>query len=120
MMHNQRRWCVVPAETSEQLAHNLTEQTWCCCNGFELSGYWFLNDATSPDGAQEYAVVKIDGPNQKPIQVESITMSWCSYEVALGYIKRALAGEFDTADVAATVDSTIETPDEHGRCEHCT
>jgi len=27
----------------------------CTCNGFRLHGYMFLNDATCPDGAQEYA-----------------------------------------------------------------
>jgi hypothetical protein len=50
----------------------LTETSWFCCTGFELDGYRYLNDSTSPDGAQEFAVVKIDGGAGKPRQVESM------------------------------------------------
>lgn len=56
MLHKNRRWCVTPVASAEELAEKLTEMTWCGCSGFRLGGYLWLNDATSPDGAQEFAV----------------------------------------------------------------
>jgi hypothetical protein len=79
MMHSKRRWSVVRVSSAEDLARILTETTWCCCCGFELAGYLFLNDATSADGAQEYAVVKRGADGEAWRQVESITFSWCEY-----------------------------------------
>ncbi len=119
MFHDTRRWKVAPVASAEELARTLTEQTWCLCNGFELAGYWFLNDATSEDGGQEYAIVKKDGPGGQPLQVESITMSWCSIDEALQYIADATAGRYDGADYARTVNPHIESPEKHGRCAFC-
>ena len=119
MLHSKRTWVIDPAASAEQLADNLTRMTWCGCNGFELDGYLFLNDATSGNGAQEYAVVKRDGPGGKMLQVESITFSWCSYDRALNLIRRVTAGEYDTGDYSAVVEPRIETKEEHGRCHLC-
>ena len=98
----------------------LTESTWCCCAAFELGGYLFLNDSTSEDGIQEYAVLKRDGGNGKPIQVESITFGWCDAAKALEYIQETLAGKFDQGAFAHEVEARWQTPDEHERCAHCT
>ena len=119
MFHSKRRWVVAPVESAEELARMLTEQTWCLCNGFELGGYWFLNDATHEDGAAEYAVVKKQGPDGQPLQVESITMSWCTTVEACNHIRRAIAGEYDDADYVSSVAPVIEAPEQHGRCGHC-
>ena len=118
-MHKNRRWVISPVESAEELARMLTEQMWCLCNGFELAGYWFLNDATHEDGAAEFAIVKRQGPGGQPLQVESITISWCSTAEARTHIPRALAGEYDLADYASTVAPVVETPEQHGRCAHC-
>ena len=61
MMHKSRTWCIFPIATKEDLAHKLAESTWCLCTAFEIGDYLFLNDATSEDGAAEYAVVKKAG-----------------------------------------------------------
>jgi len=119
MLHSKRRWVIGRVESAEELARMLTEQTWCLCNGFELNGYWFLNDATHEDGAQEYAIVKKAEPQGRPAQVESITMSWCSYDEALSYIRRAIAGEYDDANYVFAVEPGVETPDQHDRCPLC-
>ena len=119
MMHRKRCWCIEQATSAEQLARDLTEMTWCGCNGFELDGYWFLNDATAADGAQEYAVVKQEGPGWKPLQVESLTMSWMTYKNALDLIRRCVAGEYDGEDFAHEVGPHVETAQEHGRCHLC-
>ena len=67
-----RRWCVTDVSCAEHLAVALTGQTWCGCTGFRFGGYLWLNDATSPDGAQEFAVVRI----RDHAQVESVTFGW--------------------------------------------
>lgn len=119
MFHSARRWVVTPVNSAEDLARMLTEQTWCLCSGFELQGYWFLNDATHEDGAAEFSIVKKQGPDGKPLQVESITMSWCTFESAVHYVRRAVAGEYDNADYACPVDPIVETPEQHRRCLLC-
>ena len=55
MLHSKRIWSIVTAESAEWLAEQLTQFTWCGCNGFRLGDYVFVNDATCADGAQEYA-----------------------------------------------------------------
>ena len=118
-MHNQRVWCVSPVGSAEELARKLTETTWCCCTGFSLGGYVWLNDATSPDGAQEYAVTKLAEGERRPVQIESITMSWCDYDRALELIRKTLRGDYDDNDFAVEVSPVLQTPEEHGRCPHC-
>jgi hypothetical protein len=119
MFHSDRVWCVGPVGSAEELARKLTETTWCCCTAFELGGYLWLNDSTSPDGAQEYAVVKQDGPHGKPVQIESITFGWCDEPKALAYIRHTLAGGDDHHDFRRDVEPSLQTPAEHGRCSHC-
>ena len=119
MFHRNRVWCVTPVGSAEELARKLTTTTWTCCTAFELGGYLWLNDATSPDNGQEFSVVKKAGPNGRPWQVESITVSWCDYAELLAYIQRTLRGEDDQNDFAREVAPALQTPAEHGRCCHC-
>ena len=119
MMHHNRRWVVTTVATAEELAEKLTQHTWTCCTGFALSGYLWLNDATCSDGAQEFSVVKRDGPRGRPVQIESITFSWCNYDQALAFIQHTLRGNDDNNDFAFDVTPTLETPEEHDRCRNC-
>lgn len=119
MMHSTRVWCVSPIESAEELARKLTETTWCCCTGFQLGDYVWLNDASGPDGAQEYGVVHRQKPDGPFRQIESVTISWCSPERVLELIERTLRGEFDHSDFAHEVSPVLQTAEEHGRCPHC-
>lgn len=123
MLHNNRRWVVATVATPEELAQKVTEITWCCCNGFRIEGtdYLFLNDATSADGAQEYGAVKrLDASEGAQwLQVESLTLGWCTYERALELIRKVLAGDYDHADYAFPVILRLDTPATHGYCSHC-
>ena len=119
MFHRNRVWCVTAVASAEELAQKLTTVTWTCCTAFELGGYLWLNDATSPDGAQEWAVVKRVGPSGRPLQIESITFSWCDGPTSLEYVQRTLRGEDDGSDFAHEVAPVLQTPAEHGRCCHC-
>ena len=48
MLHSKRIWSIFPAESAEWLAKQLTQCTYCGCNGFQLGKYVFVNDATCP------------------------------------------------------------------------
>ena len=122
MMHRRRRWCVSPVATAEELAEKLTRHTWTLCTGFYVHShprYLFLNDATHEDGAAEFGIVagSMDGPH---VQIESITFSWCTFEVALDHIRKALAGEYDASGFARPLDlnGQLDESDRH-RCHLC-
>lgn len=119
MLHKDRRWAIAQAESAEELASKLTERTWTLCTGFELNEYLFLNDATHEDGAGEYAVVKKDGGNRESLQIESITMSWCTYAQALDHIRKTISGQYDTSDFTHAVPISWEPVEQHGRCHLC-
>ena len=110
MFHKNRVWSVSPKETAEEVARLLTETTWTLCTGIEIGGYLFLNDATCEDGAKEYAAVKMPvAPGDPYLQVESITMSWCSFEKASDLVRRTIAGEFDGSNFAGVVVPRLES-----------
>ena len=122
MLHENRIWSVSEIESAEKLARLLTEMTWCGCQAFSVQGYpqyvW-VNDSTSPDRLQEYGVLKRNYPDGKIMQIESITFSWCDFDQALQFIQRTLAGKDDNNSLACEVVSTLQTPLEHGKCQHC-
>jgi hypothetical protein len=117
MMHRHRSWSISVVTTPEDLASELTRCTWCLCAGFRIGAYLFLNDATSEDGAQEYAVVHVR--DHEHVQIESITVSWTTQEKLLAMIRDALAGQWDRNDFAQVVDVRMDSQENHGRCHLC-
>ena len=102
MFHNKRTWGPPQRiESLDELAEKLTQHTWTLCTVFEHRGYLYLNDATSEDGAQEYAIVKriLEGY----IQTESVTFGWCSKERAMEHIAKISNGELDTTQTRVEV-----------------
>jgi len=118
MLYGQRVWVVRPVPKSEaaKLAEDLTQMTWCGCSGFEFAGFYLLNDSTSADGAQEYAIVR--KANLK--QVESVTFGWMSVKRALEYLQSLLDGSVELCNFKFQArPEQIQTPEEHGRCYLC-
>ena len=74
MFHSKRTYRVIECNDVDELAKMLGESQ-CLCTGYKCQGVLFLNDSTSEDGAQEYAIVlpRKDGLG---LQVESVTYSW--------------------------------------------
>jgi hypothetical protein len=116
MMHK-RRWSVAQLENADALVHELKRCIWCLCAGFQVGRYLFLNDATSEDGAQEYAV--LFDRHGDYLQIESITVSSTEPERLGEIVKQALAGMWDLHDFAQIVDVRIDSPQSHGRCHLC-
>ncbi|TWT51729.1 hypothetical protein KOR42_34160 [Thalassoglobus neptunius] len=122
MLHADRVWSVSEVSSAEELAKNLSEATWCCCQAFQITDhprYVWLNDSTSEDGAQEYAVCRIGLTKGDILQIETITFGWCDYKKSLQFIRETLNGNDDDNEWARKVSATIETAEEHGRCGHC-
>lgn len=84
MMHAGRRFSISDRrQTIAEVAEELCNTTWCCCNGFLVEGLLLLNDATCEDGAQEFAVFKceytlaqLEEEPRELGQIESLTCSW--------------------------------------------
>ncbi len=114
MFSHNRAWMIAEATDIDSLAHDLTQKSWTLCQGFRMGGYLFLNDSTSEDGAQEFAVVREDGMQQ----VESITFGWCSEERAAVHLLNTFAGDYN--EQMGTVHAwQIESPYQHGTCYLC-
>ncbi len=108
--HDQRVWCVANAADAETLARDL-RRTWTLCTGFRLGGYLFLNDSTSEDAIQEYAVVKED----TRMQIESVTFGWMDEANRLSFIHEVLAGQYDRENYGRLDPRRIQSPEQH----HC-
>lgn len=116
MWHDARYWQITDVADTDTLAEMLAYGgNWTLCSGFRLGGYLFLNDSTSENGAQEYAIVRESDRRQ----VESITFGWCDRERARHHIEAMLAGEECWVDVPPLAADRLETPERHGRCPHC-
>ena len=94
--------------------------SWVGCAGFQLGQVLLMNDSSSEDGAQEFAVVVADSGHQ----VESLTVSWFEEERLAGTLERLANGhEWVTMerDWPAGQDprERIDTPHAHGRCALC-
>jgi hypothetical protein len=115
MLHTNRVWKIERVTDGEELAHMLTESTWCSCNGFEHRGFYFLNDSTSPDGAQEYAVVRAnDG-----LQTESVTFGWMNATRAAELIPELVQPDAEAMFRFIVPATQLQTAEEHGTCPLC-
>ena len=117
MMHTRRLWGFVWAESIEDLCDILTSKVMTCCAAFKLEHggrrFLFLNDAKSEDGAQEYAILRLD--RNAWLQIESVTFSWCTKEKAVRIVTEILEG----ADVTeGRYLPNFERADRH-RCALC-
>jgi hypothetical protein len=75
MLHKSRVWGE-PVETDlDTFAKQVTTRDWTVCTAWKVGDYVFVNDASSGDGAQEYAVL-IEDEDGQWFQVESWTCSW--------------------------------------------
>lgn len=69
-MFKKRGHSVHKLSSIRELAETLYGHSWTVCSGFAAENLIAVNDATGPDGAQEYAIIR-NGE-----QVESLTVSW--------------------------------------------
>jgi len=97
-MHTRRCFQVTLVAGLDDLAEKLADHTWTLCTAFQYRSL-LLNDATSEDGAQEFAVFRIpeqfvDGtiPSGTYLQIESITVSWMGAGRLRSYLDELAGG----------------------------
>ena len=119
MLHSRRIWSLVEAELTETLAFDLSQRVWPGCHAVAFCGYVFANDSTSPDGAQEFAVLKPHPDGEVFVQIDSITFSWCNESRAKEWIELVSSGTFDIHDLARVSRDRFQVPAAHGACPLC-
>jgi hypothetical protein len=118
MWTNRRTFCVQDYATFPELATALlTHTSSTLCTGFSSQGLVLVNDSTSEDALQEYAV--FDGREQ----IESLTTSWMD-EARLVEVLTELRDKpgYDSPGRWVQVgswDLTLQPPQEHPRCSSC-
>lgn len=95
MMHRNRRHKIEASLTIEQAAEKLANHTQVVCSAFQVGPLLLLNDSTSEDGAQEYAVVR-DGR-----QIESLTVSWMKEAKLLEFLRHLISDPDSGVDMGA-------------------
>lgn len=121
MLHENRAHLVAVVTDAQVLAAKLTSQTWTLCTGFRLGSLLVLNDATSEDGAPEWACFRLQPQHCSPgyrgfaIQIESITFGWMTLATALDRIQRLQDGRLCTPMGRYTL--KLDHP--AGPCAHC-
>lgn len=96
MMHSTRTHRVSDVAELRELAEKLATRVWPLCTGFRHGWLLLLNDATSEDGAQEYAVFH-EGSGR---QIESLTCAYTDSEKLVETIQEILAGKNEIAQKA--------------------
>jgi len=106
-MHRSRLWGRAHEAGMEWLAAELSRDgpTYTPCSSFRVRGtdLYLLNDATGPDGAQEYPVVyatDVEATLGYGWQVESLTCGWMTREGLLACLTE-LAGIAGVSDALA-------------------
>ena len=81
MLHAKRQHDVKEYADLGVMCDKLINHSWCLCAGFKWKSITLLNDSTSEDALQEYAVIK----NGRAI--ESLTVSWIKADKLAEYIQ---------------------------------
>ncbi len=120
MLHKNRTWFISRVDSPESLASMLVDQVWTGCQGWQLEKYLLLNDATCPDGAQEYGIfLPIESDSDRLTQIESITFSWCTVANSESHLTSMLEGAFNRNVLDSLPRPLVQTEDQHGKCPLC-
>ena len=86
MIHMDRVFNVKTCSAEEMIADFEHTRSWTLCSAWRVGDTLYLNDSFSEDGAQEYAVVRIQSDGQQA-QFESVTFGWMSAEEIARFIR---------------------------------
>lgn len=110
MMHQNRSFSVNDS-TVDEFINWVKNHTMTLCSGFKIERLVFLNDSSSEDSLQEYAV--IDTRSGK--QIESITVSWIEAdrlrEMVQGYLNGSKGCDLGSVK--------FKVHPKGGDCRHC-
>jgi len=99
MLHKSRVWHIQECASPEEIAGIITRfDSMVLCTAFRVGRVTLLNDSTSEDSLQEYALC-LDN-----IQVDSITTSWCKGDRLAEIIRNAIDGRYEGSKTYGEVD----------------
>lgn len=98
-----RRMYNIKPCTADDMMNDLTHtKTWTLCTGWRVGDTLYLNDSMSENGAQEYAVLRVQ-PGIGCLfaeQFESVTFSWMTLEEIKDFIEQTWCANIETGDYA--------------------
>ena len=110
---------------AEEMLEDLTHtKTWTLCTGWRVGDTLYLNDSTSEDGAQEYAVLRVQ-PGVGCLfaeQFESATFGWMTLEEIKDFIDQTWNANIESGDYAELTQlfsNMIFVQDHHDTLPYC-
>ena len=108
----------------EMLSDLVHTKTWTLCTGWRVGETLYLNDSTSEDGAQEYAVLRVQPGAGRLVakQFESVTFGWMTLEEIEDFIEQTWNADIETGDyaeIAHVFGNAIFVQDNHDALPYC-
>ncbi len=102
-----RVYDIKSCNTEEMFSDLVHTKTWTLCTGWRVGDTLYLNDSTSEDGAQEYAVLRVQPRNGRLFakQFESVTFGWMTLEEIKDFIEQTWNANIESGDYAELVQS---------------
>lgn len=122
MYFEKRKLRIYKIDDIKELAQKLASfNTQCLCTGFLFQDVLFINDSSSEDGAQEYAIVLPQKDAQMGLQIESVTFGWIEDEAKriqtiLDMVK--YKDEIGEAPIHEPVKLNVDDSEKHS-CRYC-
>ena len=111
--------------TADDMMNDLAHtKTWTLCTGWCVGDTLYLNDSMSENGAQEYAVLRVQ-PGIGCLfaeQFESVTFSWMTLEEIEDFIEQTWNADIETGDyaeIAHVFGNAIFVQDNHDALPYC-
>jgi len=90
MFFENREYGIRTVTSAEELTRQLHDMSWTLCTGFRLGDVLYLNDASSENGAGEWAVLEVAAELSdaiEAVQFESVTFGWMDEDETLASIR---------------------------------
>lgn len=119
-----RVYNIKPCVVDEMLSDLVHTKTWTLCTGWRVGDTLYLNDSTSENGAQEYAVLRVQpGVGCLVVeQFESVTFSWMTFEEIKDFIEQTWDSDIESGDYAELrkrFGEAIFVQDHHDTLPYC-
>lgn len=119
-----RTYNIKPCTADEMLSDLVHTKTWTLCTGWRVGETLYLNNSTSEDGAQEYAVLRVQPGAGRLVakQFESVTFGWMTLEEIEDFIEQTWNADIETGDyaeIAHVFGNALFVQDNHDALPYC-
>ena len=120
MIHKDRVFNIKTCSADEMIADFQHTHSWTLCSGWRVGDTLYLNDAFSEDGAQEYAVVRVNADTA--VQFDSVTFGSLRVELDRieAYIRETWNCDLTSSEWKDGWRTPVQVHDRHGdSCPLC-